>query len=47
MTQQEIEEYVEEIMRMYHMKNYDDYLSEELREKYRKIVIEEEERKHQ
>ena len=36
-----LEELVEEIMRNYHMGNYDDYLNEELRKQYRQMLIEE------
>ena len=42
MTKEMLEEMVEEIMRMYHMGNYEDYSNEELREKYRQMLIEKE-----
>ena len=38
MSNEAIERLVEEIMRMYHMHNYDDYNNEELREHYRQIL---------
>lgn len=40
MTNEALEEFVEEIMRQYHMGNYEDYNSEELRDKYRKMLKE-------
>ena len=36
---------VEEIMRKYHMRNYEEYASEELREKYRQKILNEEKEK--
>ena len=38
MTDEAIEMFVEEIMRRYHMKNYEEYSNEELREKYRQML---------
>ena len=38
MSNEAIELMVEEIMRMYHFGNYDDYSSEELREQYRQML---------
>lgn len=40
MDSEMLEEMVEDIMRSYHMKNYEEYSSEELREKYRKMLQE-------
>lgn len=40
MSNEAIEEMVEDIMRMYHFGNYEEYNSEELREKYRKMLKE-------
>lgn len=41
MSKETIEIMVEEIMRQYHMESYEDYSNEELREKYRKMLEEE------
>ena len=41
MTNEMLEELVEEVMRCYHMGNYEEYSSEELREKYRQMLKEE------
>ena len=38
MSEELIELTVEEIMRMYHMKNYNEYNDEELREQYRQVL---------
>jgi hypothetical protein len=38
MTDRDIEEMVEDIMRCYHMGSYEAYSSEELREKYRQMI---------
>ena len=43
MSNEAIEEMVEDIMRCYHMGSYDDYVNEELREKYRKMLKEDNE----
>ena len=40
MTNEELEELVEEVMRCYHMGSYKDYSDEELREKYRQMLKE-------
>lgn len=40
-----IEELVEEIMRQRHFTSYEEYLSEELREKYRQMLTKENEGK--
>ena len=38
MSNEMIEQVVEEIMRLYHFGNYDEYSSEELRESYRQML---------
>ena len=38
MSNEAIEEMVEEIMRMYHSDNYNDYNNEEIREHYRQML---------
>jgi len=38
MTEEAIEMFVEEIMRQYHAGNYEEYSNEELREKYRQML---------
>lgn len=38
MTNEAIEMFVEEIMRRYHMKSYEEYSNEELRERYRQML---------
>lgn len=40
MSNEGIEEFVEEIMRYYYMGDYEKYNDEELREQYRKMLIE-------
>jgi len=40
MNKEEIEEIVEEIMRNYYMGDYDKYSNEELRNKYRQLILE-------
>ena len=37
-----LEMMVEEIMRKYHMRSYEEYANEELREKYRQQILKEE-----
>lgn len=45
MSNEMVELLVEEIMRKYHMGSYEEYASEELREKYRQKLLKEEEEK--
>lgn len=40
MKDEVLEEIVEEIMRCYHMNNYNEYSNEELREQYRQMLAE-------
>lgn len=42
MNTETVENLVEEIMRQYHMHNYEEYSNEELRNKYRKMLYESE-----
>lgn len=45
MSNEMVELLVEEIMRKYHMGNYEEYVNKELREEYRQKLLKEEEEK--